>query len=217
MLTKRESFSGYIASIIHLVFACATSVTALSVVFSGIKPGNDFSPLLAVVLAITIPATLSMAFVAALLALKWSSNVYFRTASLFYLIIGIITYYSTLTPIAAFLHPDSFGGEGSATRMIWAGIHELEYYLLVAIWIVTLSLTDRKNDLPKYAKFTAYLSGLNILCMITATLLWGHGTVYGINILVMFILWPIFVTGIIVMMRRLHRKTAYDQINTLSG
>jgi hypothetical protein len=81
----------------------------------------------------------------------------------------------------------------------------LEYYLLVAIWVVTLSLTDRKNDLPKYAKIAAYLSGLNILCMITATLLWGHGTVYGINILVMFILWPIFVTGIIVMMRRLHR------------
>ena len=54
---------------------------------------------------------------------------------------------------------------------------------MVAIWIVTLSLTDRKNDLPKYAKIAAYLSGLNILCMITATLLWGHGTVYGINIL----------------------------------
>jgi hypothetical protein len=207
-LTKRESFWGYVASIVHLVFACATSVTALSVVASGITPSSDFSPLLAAALAISIPATLSMAFVAALLALKWSTSVFFRTATLWYLIIGIITYYSTITPIAAWLHPESFGGAGSATRMLWAGIHELEYYFLVSIWIVTLSLTDSKNDLPKYAKIVAYLSGLNILCMITATLLWGHGTVYGINVLVMFILWPTFVTGIIVMMRRLHRNAS---------
>jgi hypothetical protein len=62
----------------------------------------------------------------------------------------------------------AIGGTGSAARMPILGIRELGYCLLVAIWIVTLSLIDHKNDLPKYTKIISPLSGLNILCMIGA-------------------------------------------------
>jgi len=207
MITRNESLWGYVASIVHLVFASATSVTALSVVFSGTKLGTDFSPLLAIVLSITIFASFSMAFVVTLLALKWSNSVFFRAASAFYVIVAIITFYSTLTPIAAFLHPDSFGGPDSATNMAMLGIHELEYYFIAAMWVAALIWTDGSNDLPRYAKIVGYLSVLNVLCMIGATLIAGHGMVYDINILLLFILYPIFVTGLVIMMRRLHRNS----------
>lgn len=205
-MTRKEGLLGYVASIIHLFFACSTSLVVFVLLFTETNTSGDFSGSTAVVLAITIPATISMCFVVVILAMKWSRNIVFQTLSMFYVAIGVVSYYTTLSPIAAYLHPDSFAGPGTADRMMMAGIHELEYYLMVVSWMVCLAVVARDGSLPTYGKVFAYLCGLNTIVLLTATLICGHNAVYDVSTLLTFIIYPIFVTAVIVMMRRLYHR-----------